>query len=455
MLRLHPVANVLAVLTPKKPSLAPGEDGGAHLSRRSFIKKAGLAAAVTGFPTIVPSTVFGANAPSNRIVMGGIGLGGQGTSNMLSFLPRAEVQWVAVCDVDSKRLQKAKARVDANNGNEDCATYADYRELLQRGDLDAVSLATPDHWHALVGCAAARAGLDIYGEKPLTHDLREGRTLVNTVERYGRVWQTGSWQRSVENFHHASELVRNGRIGKVVRVEVGLPDGSEGPVRPIEPVPPELDWDMWLGPAPWQPYRGVSHWDWRWILDWGGGQLVDWIGHHLDVAHWALDIERTGPVEISGTGVFPEKGVFNAPIEYNVECRYADGLTIVVANASSLPMGMGTRWIGEDGKWIWVRREQQATNPAGLWRDVIGPEETRLYYSRDHQGNFLECVRSRRPTSAPAEIAHRSASVGHLGLLSIRIGRSIRWDPNTETIINDPGASALLGRSYREPWTLA
>jgi predicted dehydrogenase len=442
----------VAVLTPENPLSTPGDD---RLSRRSFLKKAGLAAAVTGFPTIVPSSVFGANAPSNRIAMAGIGMGSQGTSNMMSFLPRGEVQWVAVCDVDSKRLAKAKSRVDANNGNDDCAVYADYRELLQRTDLDAISMATPDHWHALTATAAARAGLDVYGEKPLTHDLREGRILVDTLERYGRVWQTGSWQRSIENFHHASELVRNGRIGKVVRVEVGLPDGSDGPVRPIEPVPPELDWNMWLGPAAWQPYRGVAHWDWRWVLDWGGGQLVDWIGHHLDVAHWALDLEKTGPVEISGTGTFPEKGVFNAPIKYSVDCRYADGLTINVANASSQPKGMGTRWIGEDGKWIWVRREDQETNPPGLWRDVIGPEETRLYYSRDHQGNFLECVKSRRPSSAPAENAHRSASVGHLGLLAILVGRTIRWDPATETIINDPGASAMLGRTYREPWSLA
>jgi predicted dehydrogenase len=226
-------------------------------------------------------------------------------------------------------------------------------------------------------------------------------------------------------------------------------------VRGIEPVPEHLDWDWWLGPAPAVPYRGVAHWDWRWVLDWGGGQLVDWIGHHLDIAHWALDLEQAGPVELTGTGTIPTSGLYNAPTEYRIECKYAGGLTLTVANARQLEKGMGTRWIGADGRWIWVTRGDQESNPPGLWNETIRPGEVRLYHSRDHIGNFLECVRSRRPAIAPVETAHRSASVGHLGLISILTGRTIRWDPVNEQIIGDLGAAALLGRAYRQPWSLA
>jgi predicted dehydrogenase len=409
---------------------------------------------VAGFPTIIPSRVLGSNAPSNRITMAGIGMGGQGIANLENFLGHADVQWLAVCDVDAGHLRRAKRKVDEHHGNADCAPYRDLRELFARRDIDAVSLATPDHWHAWAGLNAARAGMDIFGEKPFAHELRSGRALVDAVHRYGRVWQTGSWQRSIENFHHACELVRNGRIGKVVRVEIGLPDGKPGPVRGPEPVPANLDWELWLGPAPWRPYCGVAHWDWRWVMDWGGGQLLDWIGHHLDIAHWALDLDHTGPVEISGTGTFPDSGYFDHPLEYRVDCRYANGIEMTIANASRTELGMGTKWIGEDGRWIHVDRGRQSSNPGSIWQDVIGPEETRLYSSRDHWRNFLDCVKSRRATITPAETAHRSASVGQLGLVAIKTDRALRWDPATETILRDPGATALLGRAHRQPWGL-
>ncbi len=386
--------------------------------------------------------------------MAGIGMGGQGMSNLRSFLGNEDVQWLAVCDVDAGRLERARRTVDEHHGNTDCSAHHDLREVLARRDIDALLIATPDHWHAWIGLNAARAGFDIYGEKPFAHELRSGRVVVDAVERYGRVWQTGSWQRSVENFHHACELVRNGRIGKVVRVEVGLPDGKPGPVRPPEAAPAELDWDLWLGPAPERPFCGVYHWDWRWVMDWGGGQLLDWIGHHLDIAHWALDLDHTGPVEITGTGEFPERGYYDAPIRYRVECRYANGVEIVIANAGQTEMGMGTRWIGADGRWVHVDRGRQSTNPPSLWHDLIGPEEIRLYQTHDHWRNFLDGVKSRRATIAPAETAHRSASVGQLGLVSILTGRTLRWDPATETLADDPGATALLGRAHRQPWGL-
>jgi predicted dehydrogenase len=425
-----------------------------RISRRTFLRRAGAAAVAAGFPTIIPSRVLGSDAPSNRITMAGIGLGSQGIANLENFLGHTDVQWLAVCDVDAGHLRRAKRKVDEHHGSSDCSAYRDLRELLARRDIDAVSIATPDHWHAWAGFNAARAGMDIFGEKPFARELRSGRAMVDTVERYGRVWQTGSWQRSVENFHHACELVRNGRIGKVVRVEIGLPDGKPGAVRSPEPVPENLDWDLWLGPAPWRPYCGVAHWDWRWVMDWGGGQLLDWIGHHLDIAHWALDFDHTGPVEISGTATFPENGYFDHPLTYRVFCRYAGGVEITIANAAQTELGMGTKWTGEDGRWIHVDRGRQSSNPASIWQEVIGPEETRLPRSRDHWRNFLDAVRSRRVTITPAETAHRSASVGQLGLIAIQTGRALRWDPATETIQDDPGATALLGRAHRNPWGL-
>jgi predicted dehydrogenase len=417
------------------------------------LKGAAIAGSVF-FPNIVPSTVFGAGAPSNRIVMAGVGLGGMGTGNMRSFLNKQEVQFVAVCDVDAGHLKNAKEAVDKKYGNTDCKTYADYREVIARGDLDAISQATPDHWHTLVAVAALRAGIDMYGEKPITHDLREGRVLADTCKKFGRVWQTGSWQRSQENFHLAAELVRNGRVGRIHTVEVGLPDGHPGEIKPVEPVPAEMDWDFWLGPTAWRPYQGVSHWDWRWVLDWGGGQMMDWIGHHADIAQWGLGTQETGPVEIESNGCeLPTDGVYDAPVAYKFTATFANGAKMIVANAKQQPKGMGARWIGDRG-WIWVDRSGIDAEPKSLLRERVGPNEIHLYKSRDHHQNFLDCVRTRRVTITPAEVAHRSASVGHLGQIAMMTGRKIQFNPATEEILNDPGASAMLGRAYREPWVL-
>ncbi|MEN6561337.1 MAG: Gfo/Idh/MocA family oxidoreductase [Acidobacteriota bacterium] len=434
-----------------------------QMNRRHFLKTVAAAggAAVAGFPAIVKASALGrdgAVAPSDRIVMAGIGFGMMGPDNMANFLEKPEVQWVAACDLDTEPLARAKATVDKKYGNKSCATYHDFRELYLRKDLDAVSIAVPDHWHAILSIAALRAGLDVYGEKPLTHNLREGRALCDAVRRYGRVWQTGSWQRSVENFHQACELVRNGRVGKIKRIEVGLPQGHYDFAgtfgqEALVPPPPNLDYDFWIGPAPWWPYcKARVHMNWRWNMDFGGGQYMDWIGHHLDIAHWGMGWDETGPVEIEAKGEFPASGIYNSPIRYYVQARYADGTPLVLAGGHD-EIWSGTKWIGEYG-WIWVDRGQFETEPAGLKREVIGPEEVRLYKSRDHQQNFLDCVRSRAATIAPAETAHRSASVGHLGVIAMEVGRKIKWDPRTETIIGDPEAERLLGHSYRQPWQL-
>jgi len=219
------------------------------------------------------------------------------------------------------------------------------------------------------------------------------------------------------------------------------------------PVPPELDWDFWVGPAPCQAYRGVSHWNWRWMLDFGGGQMMDWIGHHCDIAHWGLGFDHTGPVEVEGGGQFPAEGIYDAPTEYKYTCTYANGVKFIVANDKQQPMGMGTRWIGDAG-WVHVDRGRISSEPEELVREVIGPNETKLYFSRNHHRNFIDCVKNRQLTITPCEVAHRSASVGHLGQIAMVTGRRIRWNPEKEEIIGDQGASALLGRAYRSPWAL-
>jgi predicted dehydrogenase len=433
-----------------------------RMRRRDFLKALPIAVAgAAGFPTIVKAAALGregAVPPSDKIVMAGIGFGMQGIPNMRAFLQKDEVRWVAVCDLDKEHLKQAQGIVNQHYGNESCATYHDFRELYARGDLDAVSIAVPDHWHAILSISAARAGLDIFGEKPFSHSLAEGRAMCDAVKRYGRVWQTGSWQRSVDNFHRACELVRNGRIGKILRVEVGLPSGHYDFARTfgqwtIGPAPRELDYEFWVGPAPFVPYcKARVHMNWRWNMDFGGGQLMDWVGHHLDIAHWGLGLDTAGPIEIQGRGEFPTTGIYNSATRYWVDAKYADGTPFVLAGGYDEIQG-GTKWIGEYG-WIWVDRGGFETQPAYLVNEISGPGEIKLIKSRDHCQNFVDSVKNRALTIAPAEVAHRSASVGHLGVIAIETGRKIKWDPATETISGDAEANRLLSRAYRGPWQL-
>lgn len=425
------------------------------LNRRGFLKTA--AGSVFAAPFFTPASARGADghvAPSNRVVMGCIGVGSQGSGNMREFTHMNEVQIVAVCDVDRDHRESAKKAVDSRYENEDCKMYVDFRELIGRSDLDAVSIAVPDHWHAIPAIAAAKAGLDIFGEKPLSRTIRESRAICNAVQRYGRVWQTGSWQRSVSNFHQACELVRNGKVGKIHTVEVGLPTGGKTGIHPPKPVPDGLEWEFWLGPAPYREYcdfgNNRCHWDWRWILDYSGGQLTDWAGHHIDIAHWGLGLDHTGPEEIEGEATYPEEGLYDAPSAYRFTCKYANGITMNVSNA----LRGGTKWIGDEG-WVWVDRGGIDASDKNLLKpNVIGPNDIRLYKSDDHKQNFIDCVKSRQLTITPAETACRSISVGHLGEIAMILKRKIRWNPEKEEIVGDPEASALLCRSYREPWTL-
>jgi len=429
-------------------------------SRRDFIKRsAATAAGIFVVPHIIPSSALGmgnSTAPGDRIVIGAIGTGSQGMSNMRDFLRLKDaIQFVAVCDVDSIRLAKAKETVDAANKNTDCRTYDDFREFLEKEKLDAVSIALPDHWHGIIYTEAVNKKLNVYGEKPICRTIKDGQTIVAAVKKNNIIWQTGSWQRSLPNFHRGAELAINGRAGKIKYIEVGLPDGGRGiGTPPVKEIPPELNWEMWLGPAPGVPYRGVSHWDWRWILDYSGGQLTDWAGHHIDIANWGAGLEHTGPVEISGKGIYPAEGIYNVPVEYDFLCRYANGIEMRVANASRLKPGMGTTWYGDKG-WIHTDRGNRlsASDPKIL-EEVIGENEIHLYKSENHWQNFVDCIRSGEQTIAPVDVAYRAISVGLLGEIAMTTGQTIYWDPEQEEIKGNARASRLLSRPYRQPWTL-
>ena len=432
------------------------------INRRQFIKRAaGTAIGALSFPYIVSSSVMGkpgAILPSEKISIGCIGVGWMGTSNLEGFLNEADARVVAVCDLDKVHLKRAKNMVNAKYENKDCLTYHDFHELLERDDIDAISIGTPDHWHSIPAIAAAKAGKDIYSEKPLSHTLKEGRAMCDAVKRYNRIWQTGSWQRSVSNFRFACELVRNGRIGRVHTAEVGLPAGhadfagTKGQDT-IKKPPKELDYNFWLGPSPYSPYT-VSrvHKNWRWLLDQGGGQLMDWIGHHGDIAHWGLDLERTGPVYIEGYGDYPSDGLWNTATRYRVKAKYANGLTMIIAGGYG-DIRSGTKWIGENG-WVWVDRGGIDAYPKKLLNETFAPDEVHLYRSPGHYRNFLDCVKSRKETLTPCEIAHRSATPGHLGQIAMILGRRIHFNPDTEEIIGDSTASEMLGKVMRSPWHL-
>lgn len=424
------------------------------ISRRCFVKRSMGAAAVAGFPAIIPSSVLGANAPSNQLIAAAIGMGGQGYGNMRGMMGQPGVRMVAVCDVDRKRAEKAQAEVNRRYRNKDCRITKDFRDIAHDPSIDIIMQACPDHWHAITSIDCLRNGKDIYGEKPLTRYLKEGRALVDTCSRYGRIWQTGSWQRSKSNFHRACELVQNGRIGKILRVEVGLPTGRQGGEYGPNPIPEHLDWNRWCGPAPLMPYHeSTCHWDWRWNLDYGGGQLLDWVGHHIDIAHWGMGKDNTGPVSVTPINVaYPHRGRWNAPMTYKCECTYADGMVFTVASKNQTKNGMGVTWTGSDG-WLYVSRRQFRASNEAILRSPIGPNEKHLYKSTNHMQNFIDCVRSRKQTVTPAEYAHRSASVGHLCMIALELGRTIKWNPEKEEILGDPTASALLTRSNRAPWT--
>src|ERR1043166_9167766 len=339
---------------------APSKSG---FSRRRFLITSGTAIVL---PAIVPACVVGRGkrpAPSNRITMGAVGWGIMGPDNAKAFLGNEDCQVVAACDVDKYHSSKAVNTINDHYKNKDCKAYHDYRELMARDDIDAVMLAVPDHWHALIAVEAAKRRKDIYGEKPLARTIAEQQAIVRAVQKNKCIWQTGSWQRSRENFHKAAEIVRNGLIGKITHVEVGLPGGhadfkKTADKSQITEPPKELDYDFWIGPSRMEPYiEARLHMNWRWNYNTGGGQLLDWIGHHGDIAHWGLDFDNAGPMEVEGTGDFPPReAVWNTATKYRINLTYPKNVTMTIAGGHR-DIQSGPKWTGTDG-WVWGDREQ-------------------------------------------------------------------------------------------------
>jgi myo-inositol 2-dehydrogenase/D-chiro-inositol 1-dehydrogenase len=436
------------------------------VTRRQFLEGSAVAAAGFLVPTIVPASVLGADAPSNRITIGFVGVGRMGSGDMRELLGFKEAQIIGVCDVDSNRVRNAQKTVEAHYAKQSaggtyrgCATFGDYRDLVARDDIDAVCVVTPDHWHALPSIAAAKAGKDIFLQKPLTLTIREGRVLSDTVRRYNRIFQVGSQQRSDARFHQACELVRNGRVGKLHTVKVGFgTDPGTDPTPPM-PVPDNLNYDMWLGQAPWaaytekrvHPQKNYDRPGWLRISDYGAGMITGWGAHHNDIAQWGMGTEYTGPVEIEGQAEFPKDGLWDVHGDFRIEYTYANGVKVICADNKKNKQGVVFE--GTEG-WVYVRRGFIDAQPKSLLTSTIGPNEIHLYKSNNHKANWLECIKSRAETIAPAEIGHRSCTVCLLGDIAMRLGRKLRWDPDKEQFIGDEQANRMLWRPMRSPWKL-
>ena len=431
-------------------------------TRRKFLKAAGAAVAS---PCVISSAALGAAGrlpPSQRITTALIGSGARGQQ-----IIAGGDKVLAVCDVDAKHREAAKTKIDALSGSRSCAAYGDFREVLARDDVDAVVVATPDHWHVPIAMAAVKAGRAVYVEKPLSLTIGEGRIMADVARRYGTILQVGSQQRSpeYEKFTRAVELVRNGRIGelKTVKVAIYARPGSDKPWRP-RPAPAELDYEMWLGPAPWAPYHPYRcHYRFRFISDYSGGDMTNWGAHHLDIAQWAVGADDSGPVEVEGTGKRNAGGLHDTFYDINVDFTYADGVKVELRSGGAEVKTGGVRFEGTQG-WIFVSRELIDANPKTLLNSRIGPDEIHLAPpggSSTHMGIWLDCIRRRssKGLNVPAEVGHRSATVCHLANIAMELGRKLKWDPAAEQFVDllgqgDDEANRLTSRPMRPPWRL-
>ena len=423
------------------------------LNRRTFLKASGAIVA----PAIIPASALGfADKPAagDRVTLGLIGSGGKGRDLMTDFNRTCkEAQFVAVADPDRTQAERGRAVAEKLFGG-GCKIYRDYRELCARKDIDAVVVATPDHWHALNCLEAIRNGKDVYGEKPITHRFREGQLLYREVAKSGRIFQVGSQQRSKSEFRKAAEVVMNGHIGKVKEVQVGLPTGESSKEANVgQEIPEHLDYDLWCGPRRKLPYHsGRLHFYWRWAMEYGGGTLMDWIGHHNDIAHWALGLDKSGPVKVEAQNFrYPVKGkIFDSPIDYTVRSEYEGGTTIVISNK----VGRGVRFFGEDG-WVFTDRRQFKASNAEWTKEGFDPGPVKAYRSDDHRRNFVDCIKSRKQCICPAETGHRSITPGHLAYVSDALKRPLKWDAKNENIVGDAEADKLLKKlDYRGDWSL-
>ncbi len=424
-----------------------------QISRRKVLKQAAAAAVV---PTIIPAGVFGANRPSERVTLGLIGTGLHGTGwNLAGFLRCDDAQIVAVCDVMKSRRERARDLVNKAYGNQDCAVYADWRDVIARDDIDAVMISTPDHWHVPMSLAAIRAGKDVCCEKP-TLTIEQGRILSDAVAKYDIVFQTSTEDRSIPVYHRMAELVRNGRIGKLKSIHIRLPAGTQVKQQPpiLAPVPDGFDYDMWLGPAPFAPYatNRCGNQQWRNISDYSGGKFSDWGMHQVDTAQWANDTEGTGPIEVTGRGEFPpEESIFDTAIHYELHYKYANGVELHIKSGGTSLRFEGTDgWVGNDG---W--RKPLKASSKQILDSVIGPDDVKLFTCAggEHR-NFLDCVRSRKAPYFPAETGHRCATIMHIGNIAMKLETTLRWNPEKEEFTNSDAANKLRSRPLREPWTL-
>jgi predicted dehydrogenase len=455
-----------------------------NVSRRSFLKTAAAATVAAGFPTIVPASVFGQMAPSNRINIGAIGVGRiSRVHDLPSLWQYDDARIMAVCDLDANRVDEGKALINGTYAKKtgkdyDGVTgYHNYHALLANKDIDAVVISTPDHQHAITACAAVRAGKDVYLQKPASLTIAEGRYLSNTVQASGRIVQIGSQQRSTAQFRRAAELVRNGRIGALKHVEIGLPGDPSGPDAPPMPVPKNLNYDAWLGSTPEvyytemrvHPQTGFDRPGWLRCEQFGAGMITGWGAHHVDSAHWGMNTEYTGPVEIWGTAEFPTHGLWDVHGKFLTKGIYANGVTMDISG--DFPNGI--KFYGTKG-WIFVTRTENVTasdpatgapaNPRlkqtgldasdpAILDSVIGPDEVHLYVSKEQHRNWLDCIRSRQQPISPVEMGHRACSTCLLHHIAMKAKRRLHWDPQKEQFKDDSAANALLSRHQRAPYT--
>lgn len=410
-------------------------------TRRTFLSQAAIASTAFAAPLYIPARAFGAN---DRIVTGHIGLGGQGLSNLGGFGGVI----AAVCDVDKTRLETTAKKTGAE-------PYSDFRKLLERKDLDAVVISTPDHWHALATIAACNAGKHVYVEKPLSLTVAEGRAMVEAARKNNVIVQTGSQQRSGGEFLKACEYVRNGRIGKLKEVVVGIfPANHPGQLPPDSDPPATLDYDLWLGPAPARPYNSKRvHYNFRFWWDYSGGQMTNWGAHHLDIAHWGMGVDDAGPLEVEAVeAVFNPHGYHEVTEKCRVVMKYPNDVVLTIGQAQPGIAG-GTLFVGEKGK-IHVDRGSVTSAPDTILKEPLPSDALRLYASPGHKQNFLDCIKTGKLPCADVEIGHRTATACHLANIACRAGEKFQWDAAKEQILGSDKAAALLHREYRQPWTL-
>jgi len=432
-------------------------------NRRQFLKRAAVAGGIA-VPYVITSNALGGEGrppASERVVIGYLGTGPRGLLNIREQLGCPDAQVVAVCDVWKHVRDNAKKTVDAHYKNTDCKTYVDFREILARDDIDAVGIASPDHWHVPMAVMAAKSGKDVSVEKPLGVSVAEDLICREAINRYDRVFQYGTEARASAACRLGAELVRNGRIGRIREIRVKAPNSARGGSRAPRPVPKQLDYDLWLGPAPWRPYSGCPNNgnSWFHVYDYALGFIAGWGAHPLDLLQWAFDTHRAGTWEVEGTGVVSTAGCNDAVIDWDVRIQFSSGIKMSYwatgvkkeEDPRLARLGNYAQLIGEEG-WVAVYYASMACDPPSLADSVLGPDAVRLQVSRGQERNFIECVRARRTPVSNIDDAVRSDIISHISDIAIRAGRKITWDPVKEEICGDPDASRMLTRAVREPW---